>query len=63
MGTHGRGGLNRLLLGSVAERVIRSASVPVVTIRVGSEESPGSSEPAVSERPITVDPSLSEALE
>jgi len=35
MGTHGRGGLNRLLLGSVAERVIRSASVPVLTYRVG----------------------------
>lgn len=36
MGTHGRGGLNRLLLGSVAERVVRSATVPVMTIRVGS---------------------------
>lgn len=38
MGTHGRGGLDRLLLGSVAERVIRTAPVPVMTIRVG--ESP-----------------------
>jgi len=28
MGTHGRGGLNRLLLGSVAERVVRSARPP-----------------------------------
>ncbi|WP_181686829.1 universal stress protein [Halorhabdus salina] len=36
MGTHGRGGLDRLLLGSVAERVIRTAPVPVMTIRVGS---------------------------
>ncbi|CCQ32794.1 dethiobiotin synthetase protein [Halorhabdus tiamatea SARL4B] len=35
MGTHGRGGINRLLLGSVAERVIRSAPVPVLTYRVG----------------------------
>lgn len=42
MGTHGRGGLNRLLLGSVAERVIRTAPVPVTTIKVGKKagESP-----------------------
>ncbi len=33
MGTHGRTGLTRLLLGSVAEQVIRRADVPVVTIR------------------------------
>lgn len=38
MGTHGRGGLDRLLLGSVAERVVRAASVPVMTVqsRVGN---------------------------
>ncbi|MDG5775024.1 universal stress protein [Haloarculaceae archaeon H-GB2-1] len=34
MGTHGRGGIDRLLLGSVAERVIRRSSVPVLTVRV-----------------------------
>jgi nucleotide-binding universal stress UspA family protein len=33
MGTHGRTGLSRLLLGSVAEVVLRSASCPVVTVR------------------------------
>ncbi|MEW6749642.1 MAG: universal stress protein [Candidatus Latescibacterota bacterium] len=33
MGTHGRSGLNRLLLGSVAERVVRQATVPVLTVR------------------------------
>ena len=33
MGTHGRTGLDRLLVGSVAERVVRTASVPVLTIR------------------------------
>ena len=33
MGTHGRGGLDRLLLGSVAERVVRAASVPVMTVQ------------------------------
>jgi nucleotide-binding universal stress UspA family protein len=33
MGTHGRTGLNRLLLGSVTERVIRFAPCPVLTVR------------------------------
>ncbi|MFB6085600.1 MAG: universal stress protein [Halodesulfurarchaeum sp.] len=33
MGTHGRGGLDRLLLGSVAERVVRAASAPVMTVQ------------------------------
>lgn len=35
MGTHGRGGIDRLLLGSVTERVVRSSPVPVLTVRVG----------------------------
>ncbi len=34
MGTSGRSGVDRLLLGSVAERVVRSSPVPVLTIRV-----------------------------
>jgi universal stress protein A len=33
MGTHGRSGLSHLLLGSVAERVVRSAPCPVLTVR------------------------------
>jgi universal stress protein A len=33
MGTHGRGGLSRLVLGSVAEFVVRHAPCPVVTVR------------------------------
>lgn len=33
LGTHGRSGLNRLLLGSIAERVVREAAVPVLTVR------------------------------
>lgn len=33
LGTHGRSGLNRLLLGSVAEGVVRVASVPVLLVR------------------------------
>ena len=33
MGTHGRTGLDRYLLGSVAEKVVRSCPVPVLTVR------------------------------
>ncbi|MEC7522763.1 MAG: universal stress protein [Myxococcota bacterium] len=35
MGTHGRTGLKHLLLGSVAERVVRSSKVPVITVPTG----------------------------
>lgn len=37
MGTHGRRGINRVLLGSVAEEVVRSANVPVMTVRMSEE--------------------------
>lgn len=33
MGTHGHTGFGRLLMGSVAEHVVRSASCPVLTMR------------------------------
>ena len=33
MGTHGRSGLAHMFIGSVAERVVRTASVPVLTLR------------------------------
>lgn len=33
IGTHGRSGLSRLLLGSVAENVLRHADCPVLTVR------------------------------
>ncbi len=33
MGTHGRRGLSHLLLGSVAEKVVRTAPAPVLTVR------------------------------
>jgi nucleotide-binding universal stress UspA family protein len=36
MGTHGRSGVNRLILGSVTERVLREAQVPVLVVRGGS---------------------------
>jgi nucleotide-binding universal stress UspA family protein len=46
MGTHGRTGLGRLLLGSVAESVMRQARIPVLTVREGAHwaaEAAGSS--------------------
>jgi nucleotide-binding universal stress UspA family protein len=38
MGTHGRTGLDRFLLGSVTERVVRTAPCPVLTVRPGVGE-------------------------
>jgi nucleotide-binding universal stress UspA family protein len=32
MGTHGRRGFNHLMLGSVAEKTVRSSAVPVLTV-------------------------------
>ena len=39
MGTHGRSGLAHLLLGSVAEYVVRNSKVPVLTVRTHEEKS------------------------
>jgi universal stress protein A len=38
MGTHGRSGLSRLVVGSVAESVMRNAQVPVLTLRMPKKE-------------------------
>jgi nucleotide-binding universal stress UspA family protein len=38
MGTHGRTGIGRYLLGSVTEKVVRLADAPVLTVRGGEEE-------------------------
>jgi len=38
MGTHGRTGVDRFLLGSVAEKVIRTADAPVMTVRAQAAE-------------------------
>jgi nucleotide-binding universal stress UspA family protein len=38
MGTHGRTGLQRYFIGSVAEEVVRTADVPVLTVRRDTEE-------------------------
>lgn len=37
LGTHGRSGFRRFLLGSVAERVVRMATVPVLTVHLPEE--------------------------
>src|SRR6185503_1345857 len=37
MGTHGRTGIRHVLLGSVAERIVRLASCPVLTVRMPRE--------------------------
>jgi len=34
MGTHGRKGMDHILFGSTAERVVRSARIPVMTVRL-----------------------------
>jgi nucleotide-binding universal stress UspA family protein len=40
MGTHGRSGLKRLLMGSVAEKVVRHAACPVLTQRQSASSFP-----------------------
>jgi nucleotide-binding universal stress UspA family protein len=37
MGTHGRGGISRLLMGSVADKVVRAAPCPVLTLHPHDE--------------------------
>jgi len=41
MGTHGRRGVRRVVLGSDAEQVVRAASVPVLLVRGGENDSAG----------------------
>ena len=45
MGTHGRGGMSHLLLGSVADKVIRTAPCPVMTVR--ADDHPATSVPGL----------------
>ena len=40
MGTHGRKGLDRIVFGSVAERVIKAASIPVLVVNPYGESTP-----------------------
>lgn len=38
LGTHGRSGLSRVLIGSVAEKVVRTSPVPVLTVPLQGDE-------------------------
>ena len=38
IGTHGRRGIDRYLVGSVTEKVVRLSDVPVLTVRMGEDE-------------------------
>jgi nucleotide-binding universal stress UspA family protein len=53
MGTHGRTGLSRLLIGSVAEDVLRKASCPVLTVNAPFPAGhPAKPEPASHSQPV-----------
>ena len=68
MGTHGRGGAQRLWLGSVAENVIRQAEVPVFVVRQKQHEFINTSDPKAVPRlatilcPVNFSPASREAL-
>jgi nucleotide-binding universal stress UspA family protein len=40
MGTHGRTGIRHVLMGSVAERVLRTAPCPVLTVKSAAANAP-----------------------
>ncbi|HSR56541.1 MAG TPA: universal stress protein [Candidatus Binataceae bacterium] len=47
MATHGRTGLSHFFLGSVAERVVRESTVPVLTVRAEGEKKKAPLSPSV----------------
>jgi len=51
MGTHGRRGFDRLMMGSVTERVLRHASCPVLAVRPAA---PGSNYPGAPDEPVPI---------
>jgi nucleotide-binding universal stress UspA family protein len=53
MGTHGRTGLSHLLLGSVAERVVRLSPTPVLTVRVPKAQEKAAAEARAGAREAT----------
>jgi nucleotide-binding universal stress UspA family protein len=54
LGTHGRTGLQRLLMGSIAENIVRKANCSVLTVKTPITHRPAESEYA--ERPIAATP-------
>ena len=46
MATHGRGGVARLMMGSVADKIVRAAPCPVLTIRARGAEQTGTPQAA-----------------
>ncbi len=44
MGTHGRSGLERMMIGSTTERVLRTATRPVITVPMNEEHTGDSTE-------------------
>jgi nucleotide-binding universal stress UspA family protein len=56
VGTHGRRGVGRLLLGSDAEQIVRTAGVPVLLVRLpeGAARAAGAETPAKASTPETL---------
>jgi nucleotide-binding universal stress UspA family protein len=53
MGTHGRSGLSRLFMGSVAEHVLRTAPCPVLTVREAPAAAPAPRQAALEQAPMS----------
>ena len=49
MATHGRGGVTRLLMGSVTEKIVRASPCPVLTLREHPARVQAIAEPALAE--------------
>ena len=54
MGTHGRGGFRKLLLGSTTEQVLRQTEWPVLAVPAGATSAPAAEHPGVQVRRILV---------
>ena len=46
MATHGRGGVARLMMGSVADKIVRMAPCPVLTVRMAEAQDTGTTRAA-----------------